>query len=106
MDSSFAQSICVIGYTLFPLVLAALMSALHLPHRLADIHGQLRNSIPETARLGRWPAFAMQVLLKDVYITVTDDTIVHCRDLADGRLYHRPPDAATTDVKKGAPWKP
>lgn len=28
---SFAQSICVIGYTLFPLVLAALMSALHLP---------------------------------------------------------------------------
>ncbi|VUC33804.1 unnamed protein product [Clonostachys rosea] len=27
---SFAQSVCIIGYTLFPLVLAALMSALHL----------------------------------------------------------------------------
>ncbi len=29
--SSFAQSVCIIGYTLFPLVLAALMSALHTP---------------------------------------------------------------------------
>lgn len=29
--SSFAQSICVIGYTLFPLVIAALLSALNLP---------------------------------------------------------------------------
>jgi hypothetical protein len=29
-SSSFAQSVCIIGYTLFPLVLAALMSALHL----------------------------------------------------------------------------
>lgn len=29
--SSFAQSISIIGYTLFPLVIAALMSALHLP---------------------------------------------------------------------------
>ena len=29
--SSFAQSICVIGYTLFPLVIAALLSALHVP---------------------------------------------------------------------------
>jgi hypothetical protein len=29
--SSFAQSICIIGYTLFPLVIAALLSALHLP---------------------------------------------------------------------------
>lgn len=28
---SFAQSICVIGYTLFPLVIAALLSALNLP---------------------------------------------------------------------------
>jgi len=28
---SFAQSICIIGYTLFPLVLASLMSALGLP---------------------------------------------------------------------------
>ena len=28
--SSFAQSVCVIGYTLFPLVIAALMSALRL----------------------------------------------------------------------------
>ncbi|KAI9736053.1 MAG: hypothetical protein M1818_006229 [Claussenomyces sp. TS43310] len=28
---SFAQSICIIGYTLFPLVIAALLSALHLP---------------------------------------------------------------------------
>ncbi|KAH8912196.1 Yip1-domain-containing protein [Coniochaeta sp. PMI_546] len=28
---SFAQSVCVIGYTLFPLVIAALLSALHLP---------------------------------------------------------------------------
>ncbi|KAK6948502.1 hypothetical protein Daesc_010269 [Daldinia eschscholtzii] len=30
-DSSFAQSVCIIGYTLFPLVLASLMSALGLP---------------------------------------------------------------------------
>ena len=29
--SSFAQSVCIIGYTLFPLVIAALLSALHLP---------------------------------------------------------------------------
>ena len=29
--SSFFQSICIIGYTLFPLVIAALLSALHLP---------------------------------------------------------------------------
>ncbi len=29
-NSSFAQSICIIGYTLFPLVLAALLSALSL----------------------------------------------------------------------------
>lgn len=29
--SSFAQSICVIGYTLFPLVIASLLSALNLP---------------------------------------------------------------------------
>lgn len=28
---SFAQSVCIIGYTLFPLVLAALLSALRLP---------------------------------------------------------------------------
>lgn len=28
--SSFAQSVCIIGYTLFPLVLAALLSALGL----------------------------------------------------------------------------
>jgi len=28
---SFAQSICIIGYTLFPLVIAALLSAFHLP---------------------------------------------------------------------------
>ncbi|KUI56903.1 hypothetical protein VP1G_04188 [Cytospora mali] len=28
---SFAQSICIIGYTLFPLVIAALLSALHIP---------------------------------------------------------------------------
>ncbi|KAM3556639.1 hypothetical protein MY1884_004962 [Beauveria asiatica] len=27
---SFAQSVCIIGYTLFPLVIAALLSALHL----------------------------------------------------------------------------
>lgn len=30
-NSSFAQSVCIIGYTLFPLVIAALLSALHLP---------------------------------------------------------------------------
>lgn len=29
--SSFAQSVCIIGYTLFPLVIAALLSALHVP---------------------------------------------------------------------------
>ena len=29
--SSFFQSICIIGYTLFPLVIAAMLSALHLP---------------------------------------------------------------------------
>ncbi|KAK4235460.1 Sodium:solute symporter family-domain-containing protein [Achaetomium macrosporum] len=28
---SFAQSVCIIGYTLFPIVIAALLSALHLP---------------------------------------------------------------------------
>ena len=28
---SFAQSICIIGYTLFPLVIAALLSALSIP---------------------------------------------------------------------------
>lgn len=30
-NSSFAQSICIIGYTLFPLVIAALLSALGIP---------------------------------------------------------------------------
>jgi hypothetical protein len=30
-SSSFMQSICIIGYTLFPLVIAALLSALGLP---------------------------------------------------------------------------
>ena len=30
-DRSFAQSVCIIGYTLFPLVIAALLSALSLP---------------------------------------------------------------------------
>jgi protein YIPF6 len=29
--SSFAQSVCIIGYTLFPLVLAAMFSAIGLP---------------------------------------------------------------------------
>ena len=29
--SSFFQSICIIGYTLFPLVIASLLSALHVP---------------------------------------------------------------------------
>jgi len=29
--SSFAQSVCVIGYTLFPLVIAALLSVFSLP---------------------------------------------------------------------------
>ena len=29
--SSFFQSVCIIGYTLFPLVIAALLSALGLP---------------------------------------------------------------------------
>lgn len=29
--SSFAQSVCIIGYTLFPIVIAALLSALGLP---------------------------------------------------------------------------
>ncbi|KAL1874512.1 hypothetical protein Daus18300_003531 [Diaporthe australafricana] len=28
---SFAQSVCIIGYTLFPIVIAAMLSALHLP---------------------------------------------------------------------------
>lgn len=31
LHSSFFQSVCIIGYTLFPLVLAAMCSALHLP---------------------------------------------------------------------------
>lgn len=31
MYSSFAQSVCIIGYTLFPLVIAAMLSALKLP---------------------------------------------------------------------------
>jgi protein YIPF6 len=30
-SSSFAQSVCIIGYTLFPLVLAAMFSAIRLP---------------------------------------------------------------------------
>lgn len=30
LSSSFFQSICIIGYTLFPLVIAAMLSALHL----------------------------------------------------------------------------
>ena len=30
-NRSFAQSVCIIGYTLFPLVIAALLSAVHLP---------------------------------------------------------------------------
>lgn len=30
VSSSFAQSVCIIGYTLFPLVIAALLSALGL----------------------------------------------------------------------------
>ena len=30
-SSSFFQSICIIGYTLFPLVIASLLSALHVP---------------------------------------------------------------------------
>ena len=30
-DSSFFQSVCIIGYTLFPLVIAAILSALSLP---------------------------------------------------------------------------
>lgn len=30
VHSSFFQSICIIGYTLFPLVIAAMLSALHL----------------------------------------------------------------------------
>ena len=29
--SSFFQAVCIIGYTLFPLVIASLLSALHLP---------------------------------------------------------------------------
>lgn len=29
--SSFAQSVCIIGYTLFPLVIAAMLSALGIP---------------------------------------------------------------------------
>lgn len=31
LSRSFFQSICIIGYTLFPLVIAALLSALYLP---------------------------------------------------------------------------
>lgn len=31
LHSSFFQSICIIGYTLFPLVIAAMLSALRLP---------------------------------------------------------------------------
>ena len=31
LPSSFAQSVCVIGYTLFPLVIAALLSVFSLP---------------------------------------------------------------------------
>lgn len=31
VSSSFFQSVCIIGYTLFPLVIAALLSAIHLP---------------------------------------------------------------------------
>lgn len=31
MYSSFAQSICIIGYTLFPLVIASLLSVFSLP---------------------------------------------------------------------------
>ena len=30
-NSSFFQSVCLIGYTLFPLVIASLLSALNLP---------------------------------------------------------------------------
>lgn len=30
-SSSFAQSVCIIGYTLFPLVIASLLSALGIP---------------------------------------------------------------------------
>jgi protein YIPF6 len=30
-DRSFAQSVCIIGYTLFPLVIAAMFSAISLP---------------------------------------------------------------------------
>ena len=30
LSSSFFQSVCIIGYTLFPLVIAAMLSALHL----------------------------------------------------------------------------
>lgn len=30
-QSSFFQSVCIIGYTLFPLVLAAMCSAFHMP---------------------------------------------------------------------------
>ena len=29
--SAFFQTVCIIGYTLFPLVIAALLSAVHLP---------------------------------------------------------------------------
>lgn len=36
INSSFAQSVCIIGYTLFPLDIAALMSALSL-HWIARI---------------------------------------------------------------------
>lgn len=30
-SSSFFQSVCIIGYTLFPLVIAAMLSAVNLP---------------------------------------------------------------------------
>ena len=30
ISSSFFQSVCIIGYTLFPLVIASLLSALHV----------------------------------------------------------------------------
>ena len=43
--SSFFQSICIIGYTLFPLVIASLLSALHVPTIVR---------IPVYAVLGLW----------------------------------------------------
>lgn len=30
-DSGFFQSVCIIGYTLFPLVIASILSAVHVP---------------------------------------------------------------------------